>query len=131
MSPAGNNGIQSLPSAHSVDETVHRLTTALESKGIQLFALIDHSGEAAKVGLQMPPTKLLIFGNPIAGTPLMLSAPTTAIDLPLKILIAEGAEGQVHVSWNDPDYLRERHGFAPELTRNIAAVQALAALAAN
>ncbi len=106
MSPASNNGIQSLPSAHSMDETVQRLTTALQTKGILLFALIDHSGEAEKAGLKMLPTKLLIFGNPIAGTPLMLSAPTTAIDLPLKILIAEDTNGQVHVSWNDPDYLR-------------------------
>ncbi len=131
MSPTSDNGIQSLPSAHSVDETVQRLTATLQSKGIQLFALIDHSGEAKKAGLQMPPTKVLIFGNPVAGMPLMLSAPTTAIDLPLKILIAEDADGHVHVSWNDPDYLRHRHGFAPELIKNIAAVQALAALVAN
>src|SRR5215469_17747710 len=81
------NGIIDVPSKHSVDETVDRVKNLLQSKGIPLFCLIDHSGEAAKVGLKMPPTKLLIFGSPKAGTPLMLAAPSIAIDLPLKILV--------------------------------------------
>ena len=130
MPPSPDTGIQSLLSAHSVDETVTRLEALLEAKGIALFALVDHSGEAEKAGLHMPPTKLLIFGNPSAGTPLMLAAPSTAIDLPLKILIAEDAAGRVSVSWTDPAWLQHRHGFPPELIQNIAAVRVLAEQAA-
>ena len=87
-------GIVKIPSHHSVDETVDKLKTILQSKGVTLFALVDHSGEAEKVGMKMPPTKLLIFGNPKGGTPLMLAAPSAAIDLPLKILVAEDAEAR-------------------------------------
>jgi uncharacterized protein (DUF302 family) len=123
--------MQSLPSAHSVDATMARLKSILEARGISLFALIDHSGEAEKAGMKMPPTKLLIFGNPAAGTPLMLASPSAAIDLPLKILIAEDASGKVHVSWNDPSWLRQRHGLPTELLKNIAVVETLAAKAAE
>ena len=122
-------GIVKIPSRHSLDETVDKLKTILKSKGVTLFALIDHSGEAEKVGLTMPPTKLLIFGNPKGGTPLMLAAPSAAIDLPLKILIAEDSQGKVWISYNSPDYLKERHGFPDNLVPNIAVVQALAAAA--
>ena len=122
-------GIVKIPSHHSVDETVDKLKTILKSKGVALFALVDHSGEAEKVGLKMPPTKLLIFGNPKGGTPLMLAAPSAAIDLPLKILVAEDAQGKVWISYNSPDYLKERHGFPDNLVPNIAVVQALAAAA--
>ena len=108
-------GIVKIPSHHSVDETVDKLKAILESKGVTLFALIDHSGEAEKVGLRMPPTKLLIFGNPKGGTPLMLAAPSAAIDLPLKILVAEDSEGRVWISYNSPEYLKERHGFPENL----------------
>jgi uncharacterized protein (DUF302 family) len=122
-------GIVKIPSHHSVDETVDKLKTILKSKGVTLFALVDHSGEAEKVGLRMPPTKLLIFGNPMGGTPLMLAAPSAAIDLPLKILIAEDSQGEVWISYNSPDYLKERHGLPDNLVPNIAVVQALAAAA--
>jgi uncharacterized protein (DUF302 family) len=125
------DGIKSVPSAHSVDETVGRLKTILESKGVTLFALVDHSGEAEKAGMKMPPTKLLIFGNPAAGTPLMLAAPSVAIDLPLKILVAEDTAGQVTLSWNDPAWLESRHGFPADLLQNIAVVEALAAKAGS
>ena len=125
------HGIKTLASNHSVDETVARLKNMLESRGVRLFAVIDHSGEAEKAGMTMPATKLLIFGNPKAGTPLMLAAPTSAIDLPLKILVAEDGNGQVTISWNDPGYLQSRHGFPPGLMGNIAAVEALAAGAAQ
>jgi uncharacterized protein (DUF302 family) len=118
------------PSRHSVDQTVAKLEATLQSKGVKLFILIDHSGEAAKVGLKMPPTKLLIFGNPKSGTPLMLAAPSIAIDLPLKILVAEDSEGKVWISYNTPEYLAERHGLPPDLLPNIAVVAALAAEAA-
>jgi uncharacterized protein (DUF302 family) len=131
MSPTAVTGIRSLPSNHSVDETVARLKDILQAKGVTLFALIDHSGEAEKAGMAMPATKLLIFGNPKGGTPLMLAAPTSAIDLPLKILVAEDESGRVTVSWNDTGYLQNRHGFPPELNANIAVVEALAASAAQ
>ena len=122
-------GIVQIPSSHSVDETVEKLKTILKSKGVTLFALVDHSGEAEKVGMKMPPTKLLIFGNPKGGTPLMLAAPSAAIDLPLKILVAEDSQGKVWISYNSPDYLKERHGFPDNLVPNIAVVQALATAA--
>jgi len=122
-------GIVKIPSHHSVDETVDKLKTILKSKGVTLFALVDHSGEAEKVGLKMPPTKLLIFGNPKGGTPLMLAAPSAALDLPLKILIAEDSDGKVWISYNSAKYLKERHGFPENLVPNIGIVQALASAA--
>ena len=121
-----NNGIIDQPSAHSVDETVEQLKNILDSKGVTLFALVDHSGEAEKVGMKMRPTKLLIFGSPKAGTPLMLAAPSVAIDLPLKILVWEDDQGKVWVSYNSPDYLRGRHGLPQDLLANIAVVETLA-----
>ena len=122
-------GIVKIPSHHSVDETVDKLKAILQSKGVTPFALIDHSGEAEKVGLKMPPTKLLIFGNPKGGTPLMLASPSVAIDLPLKILIAEDAQGRVWISYNSAEYLKDRHGLPENLLPNIAVVQALATAA--
>jgi uncharacterized protein (DUF302 family) len=122
-------GIVKIPSHHSVDETVDKLKAILKSKGVTLFALVDHSGEAEKVGMKMPSTKLLIFGNPKGGTPLMLAAPSAALDLPLKILIAEDSEGKVWISYNSPEYLRERHGLPEILVANIGVVQPLAAAA--
>jgi uncharacterized protein (DUF302 family) len=120
------NGIVDVPSNHSVDETVEKLKNILHSKGVTLFAVVDHSGEAAKVGMKMLPTKLLIFGSPKAGTPLMLAAPSIAIDLPLKILIWEDKQGKVWVSYNSPEYLKERHGLPQDLLQNISIVGALA-----
>jgi len=124
-----NKGIISKPSNHSVDQTVEKLKNILQSKGVMLFALVDHSGEAEKVGMKMRPTKLLIFGSPKAGTPLMLAAPNIAIDLPLKILVWEDGQGNVWVSYNSPEYLKERHGLPQELLANIAVVETLAAKA--
>jgi uncharacterized protein (DUF302 family) len=124
-------GIINIPSHHSVDETVDRLKNNLQSKGITLFALIDHSGEAAKVGIKMPPTKLLIFGNPKGGTPPMLAAPSIALDLPLKILVWEDSQGKVWLSYNSPEYLKERHGLPQDLLQNISAAKALATAAAE
>ena len=126
MAPASNNGIVDKPSNHSVEQTVERLKSILQAKGVTLFALIDHSGEAEKAGFAMHPTKLLIFGSPKAGTPLMLAAPSSAIDLPLKILVWEDALGKVWVSYNSPEYLQERHGLPAELMQNIAVVETLA-----
>ena len=119
-------GIETKASRHSVDETLARLQAALTAKGVKIFALVDHSGEAAQAGLTMPPTRLLIFGNPKAGTPLMLAAPSAALDLPLKMLIAEDGHGQVWISWNTPDYLIGRHHLPAELAANLALLSALA-----
>jgi uncharacterized protein (DUF302 family) len=124
-------GIIDTPSNHSVDQTVEKLKGILAAKGVALFALVDHSGEAEKVGLKMRPTKLLIFGSPKAGTPLMLATPSIAIDLPLKILVWEDAQGKAWVSYNSPAYLQERHGVPKELLQNIAVVEALAAKGAE
>jgi uncharacterized protein (DUF302 family) len=129
MPIAISKGIVDKLSRHSVDETVAKLKSILEAKAVRLFALVDHSGEAEKVGMKMRPTKLLIFGSPKAGTPLMLSAPSIAIDLPLKILVWEDAQGKVWVSYNDPEYLRERHGLPVNLLANIAVVETLASKA--
>jgi uncharacterized protein (DUF302 family)/uncharacterized membrane protein YidH (DUF202 family) len=129
--PASAKGMIEKPSNHSVDETVRRLKDILQTKGVALFALVDHSGEAEKVGMTMPPTKLLIFGNPKAGTPLMLAAPSIAIDLPLKILVWEDGQGKTRISYNSPEYLRDRHGLPQELLQNISVVSALAERAAE
>jgi uncharacterized protein (DUF302 family) len=131
MAPIKDNGIIAIPSNHSVDETVETLKSILQAKGVTLFALIDHSGEAEKVGMKMRPTKLLVFGNPKAGTPVMLAAPTIAVDLPLKILIAEDDQGIVWISYDSPAYLQERHRVPRELLQNIAVVETVAAKAAE
>jgi uncharacterized protein (DUF302 family) len=120
------NGIVSRPSKYSVDDTVGRLQGILREKGITVFAVVDHSGEAAKVGMKMRGTKLVIFGNPKGGTPLMVATPSVAIDLPLKILVWEDESGKVWSSFNTVQYLRARHGFSEELGRNIGVVEMLA-----
>jgi len=131
MAPNTNNGILNKRSNHSVDETLARLKRTLQAKGATIFAIVDHSGEAEKVGLKMPPTKVVMFGNPKAGTPLMLAVPSIAIDLPLKILISEDREGKVWVSHNSLTYLQQRHGLPQELLQNIAVVETLAAAVAD
>jgi uncharacterized protein (DUF302 family) len=123
------NGLLQVASLHGVDETVKRLQSIFSERGLQLFALVDHSGEAEKVGMKMRPTKLLIFGSPKVGTPLMLAAPSVAIDLPLKALVAEDEIGKVWVSYNSPEYLQQRHGVPTDLVKNIAGVAALVAKA--
>ena len=129
MSTSSVPGLISKPSPHSVPEIIERLSALLKSKGVAIFALIDHSGEAEKAGLKMRPTQLLIFGNPKGGTPLMLAAPSTAIDLPLKALVWEDADGKVWLTYNLPDYLQQRHGFPADLEKNIAAIEPLLAQA--
>ena len=131
MTPNSENGIVSVPSHQSVDQILEKLQAMLRAKGVAVFAVIDHSGEAAKAGMKMPPTKLLVFGNPKAGTPLMLAAPSVAIDLPLKILVWEDTQDRVWISYNTPEYLQQRHGVPPELIQNIAVVETLAAKAAE
>jgi uncharacterized protein (DUF302 family) len=120
MGMAKENGLVQVASRYSVDETVQRLQAAFVAKGLQVFGVIDHSGEAEKVGLKMSPTKVLIFGSPKGGTPLMVATPSLAIDLPMKALVAEDADGKVLVTYNSPEYLKERHGVPEELIKNLA-----------
>jgi uncharacterized protein (DUF302 family) len=125
MAETSDNGMVHQSSTYSVDETLERLNAVLQSLGIPILARIDHSGAAAAMGLAMRPTKLVIFGNARKGTPLMVAAPTVALDLPLKVLVWEDAEGKVWVSYNTPQYLRERHGFPEELLPNIAGIRVI------
>jgi len=120
-----DNGVVNLPSPHSVRETLKRLEALLAAKGLLVFARIDHSGEAVKVGMEMHPTQLLVFGSPRTGTPLMVAAPSIAIDLPLKALAWEDDKGKVWLSYNSPEYLQQRHGISADLVKNIAGVGAL------
>jgi uncharacterized protein (DUF302 family) len=124
-----DRGLVQVSSPYSVDETLKRLQSVLAERKVQVFALIDHSGEAEKVGLKMRPTKVLIFGNPKGGTPLMVAAPSLAIDLPLKVLIAEDENGKTQVTYNSPEYLQQRHGVPEDLIKNIAVVGGLVAKA--
>jgi uncharacterized protein (DUF302 family) len=123
------DGLVRVASPHSVDETLKRLQSILAERGVQIFTLIDHSGEAEKAGMKMPPTKLLIFGNPKAGTPLMLASPSVAIDFPLKALVSQDEQGKIWVTYNSPEYLRDRHHLPPELMKNISVVGPLVAKA--
>src|SRR6266849_7104888 len=123
--PDMDNGIIDVPSLYSMPETTARLQSVLKEKGITVFALIDHSGEAEKAGLTMRPTQLLIFGSPKGGTPLMVAAPRLAIDLPLKALAWQDEHGKVWLSYNSPEYLQQRHGFPADLLKNIAGIGAL------
>jgi uncharacterized protein (DUF302 family) len=128
---SSKNGIVDVPTNRDVNEVVERIKALLQAKGIKLFALIDHSGEAEAMGIKMPPTKLLIFGNPKAGTPLMLASPSVAIDLPLKLLVWEDQRGMRWISYNSPQYLQARHELPVDLAKNIAVVDALAREAAG
>jgi len=119
-----DNGLVHLRSPYSVPETLKRLESVLQARNLTVFAHVDHSGEAGKVGLQMRPTHLIIFGSPKGGTPLMVASPTLAIDLPLKALVWEDADGKVWLSYNRPDYLQRRHEIPEELMKNIAGVGA-------
>jgi len=128
---AAENGIVSTASNHSVPETLDRLESIAKAKGITIFARIDFSGDAARNGLEMRPTQLLIFGNPKAGTPMMVAAPSAALDLPLKALAWEDASGKVWVSYNAPEYIGARHGLPEALLQNIAGIKALVEMAAR
>lgn len=125
MTPPSNSGIVTLQSPHSIDETLQRLEALVATKGLTTFALIDHSGEAIKAGLSMPPTKLLIFGSPKSGTPLMIASPTLALDLPLKALIWNDADGAVWLSYNSPEFLKQRHNIPDDLLHNIAGIRSI------
>ncbi len=129
MAPTPDNGMQHLSSPYSVPETLRRIESLLQEKGLTVFCRVDHSGEAEKVGLKMQPTQLILFGSPMAGTPVMVASPTIAIDLPLKALVSEDAGGKVWVSYNSPEYLQQRHNVPSELVKNISAAGTLLQLA--
>jgi uncharacterized protein (DUF302 family) len=120
-----DRGIIDVPSPYSVPDTLARLESILKERGLTIFARVDHSGEAEKAGLKMRPTQLLIFGSPKAGTPLMIAAPSAAIDLPLKVLAWEDERGRVWLSYNAPEYLQQRHDFPADLLKNIAGASGL------
>ncbi len=131
MDPNLGTGLVHISSHYSVPETVERLESLLRAQGIALFCRINHGAEAEKVGLDMRPTQVIIFGSPKSGTPLMVAAPSLAIDLPLKALIWEDADGTVRVSYNSPEYLQQRHGIPHELLVNIAGIATLLQKAAS
>ncbi len=119
------DGVVTKTSGRPVPETLERLQIAVQEQGLMVFALVDHSGQAAKAGLAMPDTKLLIFGSPAGGTPVMLAAPLAALDLPLKVLVWENPAGGSFVSYLDPAYLGERHQLTDDLTARIAGINAI------
>jgi uncharacterized protein (DUF302 family) len=126
-----DNGMVHVSSPRTAAETLARVEAVVKSKGVRIHAVIDHSGDAAAAGLTMRPTQVVIFGNAAAGTPLMVAAPTLAIDLPLKVLVWEDDEGRVWLSYNSPEYLKKRHGIPEDLLKNIAAVKVIAEEAAR
>jgi uncharacterized protein (DUF302 family) len=122
---AQSAGLTTRASGYSVEETAAKIEAAAKERGVSVFAKIDHAGEAKKAGLQMPPTLLLIVGNPKAGTPMMLEKPSTAIDLPLKILVAQGADGKTAVTLNDAAFVRSRHGLSEDVAKPLGGAAAL------
>lgn len=126
---APDNGMQHLSSPYSVPETLKRIESLLQEKGLTIFCRVDHSGEAEKVGLKMYPTQLILFGSPKGGTPVMVASPTIAIDLPLKALVWEDGGGKVWVSYNSPEYLQQRHNVPADLIKNISGAASLLQLA--
>ena len=122
MANSPDNGMVHMSSPYSVPETIKRLDSVLESRGLIVFARIDHSGEAEKVGMKMRPTQVIIFESPKGGTPVMVASPTLAIDLPLKALVWEDTGGKVWVSYNSAEYLKQRHNIPDELVKNIAVI---------
>jgi uncharacterized protein (DUF302 family) len=124
-------GVVRIRSHHSVAATLERLEASLKERGVLIFARIDFSADAARAGLQMRPEQMLIFGNPKGGTPLMQAVPTAGLDLPLKALAWEDADGSTWIAYNDPQYVVHRHGLAPALSANLAAVTPLLEQAAR
>jgi len=118
-------GVVTRPSKYTVAETLERLENMVRLKGLTIFARIDHSGEAERVGLKMNDEKLLIFGSPKAGTPLMIASPLLALDLPLKALVWKDNDGRVMVSYNSVTYLTNRYNLPAELAKKIAGIDPL------
>ncbi len=126
MTALPENGMVHLNSPYSVSETLQRLESLVAARGLAVLARINHRGDAAKAGLKMQPTELLIFGNPKSGTPVMIASPTAALDLPLKALVWQDGEGKVWLSYNSPEYLQQRHNIPDDLLKNISGIRAIA-----
>jgi uncharacterized protein (DUF302 family) len=126
-----DNGIIRIPSRHSVAKTIERLQTLLKERGVLVFAHIDFSGDAGRAGLSMRPEQMLIFGNPKAGTPLMVESPAAGLDLPLKAVVWEDTEAKTWIAYNDPQYIVRRHGLSPALAANLGAVVPIVTQAAG
>ena len=125
-----DDGLVTLKSSHDFAATLERLTAALEAKGVRVFARIDHAAGATSAGLELRPTTLVVFGNPVAGTPLMQAAQTAGIDLPLKALVWQDGQGAVHLTYNDPAWIAARHGLERSADQAVTAMAAgLAAFA--
>jgi uncharacterized protein (DUF302 family) len=127
---AAIDGLRVLPTHRTVADVLSRVVSLARAGGLTVFAQIDFSGDAERAGLALHPTGLVILGNPKGGTPLIVDTPTVAIDLPLKILAWQDAEGKTWVAYNEAEYVQARHRFAPGLVKNIAALGALAEAAA-
>jgi uncharacterized protein (DUF302 family) len=124
-------GITTLPCRQTVEQVLRRTVSEIEQRELTIFCVVDHSGEAAEVGLTMPETKLVIFGSPKGGTPLMVAHPELALDLPLKLLIWERSPGEVCISYNVPAFLAARHGLSADETGALGAVAVIAGVVAN
>ena len=127
---ANGNGIERVASSRGFEQTTAHFEQLIAAKGMTLFAKIDFTGDANRAGLKMPRMMLLVFGNPKSGTPVMVAAPSSALDLPLKVLISEEADARVWLSFNSPEYLAVRHGIPAELVANIAGIRGLVGAAA-
>jgi uncharacterized protein (DUF302 family) len=125
------DGLQVVQTDRSVAEVMDRLQALALARGLTVFGRINFSADAKRSGLELSPTELIMVGNPKAGTPLIAVAPTVAIDLPLRVLAWTDAKGKTHLAFNDPDYLQKRHGFPPDLMKNIGGLAALATEAAG
>jgi uncharacterized protein (DUF302 family) len=125
MGQETGHGIEKFASPRNFADTITYFESLLAPRGLQLFAKIDFTGDAKRSGLEMPPTQLLIFGNPKGGTPVMVAAPQSALDLPLKVLVSQDDAGKVWLSYNTPEYLTERHAIPADLARNIAGIRPL------
>jgi uncharacterized protein (DUF302 family) len=120
-----DQGMKVLAASGTVDEAMDRLETAAKKRGLTVFARINFAKDAAAAGLKMQPAQLLILGSPVAGTPLMVAAPGTALDLPLKVLVWQDQANRCRVAFNTPEYLQQRHGFPAALMANIAGLEKL------
>ena len=125
MPTGSRDRIETVASPRTFADSIAQFESVLAARGLTLFAKIDFTGDAKKAGLDMQPTMLLVFGSPKAGTPVMVAAPTAALDLPLKVLFSQDSSGKVSLHYNTPEYLAVRHAIPAELVKNIAGVRAL------
>jgi len=131
MSVENGRGIERVQTLLGFDEGIEHFEKLLAARGMTVFAKINFTSDAKKSGLEMPPMLLMVFGNPKGGTPVMVAAPGSALDLPLKVLFSQDADGKVWLSYNTPEYLAERHDIPADLVKNIAGIRGLVQAAAK